>query len=492
MLVRNTTFNLIGLGLPLLAAVGTIPALIHVLGSARFGVLTLIWAVVSYFGLFDLGLGRALTQQLSPRLTDPSRAGDIRPLVWTALMLITVLGLIAGAILWCGAGWVTGELVHSSQNQLETIRAFKAMAVALPFIVVTSGLRGILESLYAFKIINLIRLPLGIYTFVGPLVVVYWIKNDLAFIAAALTAGRVIGFFLYFYFAKQQLRQMTFTPSFRPAFVKCLLTMGGWMTVSNVISPLMTYLDRFVIGAVISLTAVAYYVTPNEVVMKISIIPMALTAVLFPRFASESTTDNQHTNDLFRRTVLFLLLCVLPVSLLLYVASGEILNLWVGPEFSRHSTSLLRIFAVGILASCLAQIPYTLIQGVGRPKITAMFHLVEFPLYIGLIYMAAKYFGITGVAVVWLLRIVLDAAALFYYAIRKLQLKNPLLGMRSGLLVTGLIGAAYASAWLEPLGLRVVVAVILFAGVGSLIWVRSFTREDRTLFLGKLGLKSLN
>ena len=60
-LLRHTAFNLIGLGAPLLVAVGTIPVLIHALGPARFGLLTLIWAVVSYFGLFDLGLGRALT-----------------------------------------------------------------------------------------------------------------------------------------------------------------------------------------------------------------------------------------------------------------------------------------------------------------------------------------------------------------------------------------------------------------------------------------------
>ena len=61
--LRHTFYNLLGLGLPLLAAVVTIPVLVSELGDARFGLLTLIWAVVSYFGLFDLGLGRALTLQ---------------------------------------------------------------------------------------------------------------------------------------------------------------------------------------------------------------------------------------------------------------------------------------------------------------------------------------------------------------------------------------------------------------------------------------------
>ena len=64
-LIRHSTYNLLGLGLPLLIAVFTIPVLIKDLGDARFGLLTLIWAVVGYFGLFDLGLGRAMTQQLA-------------------------------------------------------------------------------------------------------------------------------------------------------------------------------------------------------------------------------------------------------------------------------------------------------------------------------------------------------------------------------------------------------------------------------------------
>ena len=63
--LRHAVMNLAGLGLPLIAAVFTIPVLIRHLGNERFGLLTLIWAIVGYFGLFDFGLGRALTQQLS-------------------------------------------------------------------------------------------------------------------------------------------------------------------------------------------------------------------------------------------------------------------------------------------------------------------------------------------------------------------------------------------------------------------------------------------
>ena len=60
-LKRDTVYNLLGNGIPLLAAVGTIPYLLRVLGNEQFGLLTLLWALIGYFSLFDFGVGRALT-----------------------------------------------------------------------------------------------------------------------------------------------------------------------------------------------------------------------------------------------------------------------------------------------------------------------------------------------------------------------------------------------------------------------------------------------
>ena len=53
------------------------------------------------------------------------------------------------------------------------------------------------------------------------------------------------------------------------------------MTISNILSPIMLFLDRFIMGAVISVTSVAYYATPYEMVTKLGIIPGSLVTALF-------------------------------------------------------------------------------------------------------------------------------------------------------------------------------------------------------------------
>src|ERR1035441_4262667 len=55
---RNTFWNIVGQVLPVAAAILAVPLLIARLGQDRFGVLTMVWVVVGYSGLFDFGVGR--------------------------------------------------------------------------------------------------------------------------------------------------------------------------------------------------------------------------------------------------------------------------------------------------------------------------------------------------------------------------------------------------------------------------------------------------
>ena len=68
LLARNTAWNLGGRVAPVLVALFALPPLIAGLGAERFGFLTLAWLVIGYFNLFDLGLGRAMTQSIAERL----------------------------------------------------------------------------------------------------------------------------------------------------------------------------------------------------------------------------------------------------------------------------------------------------------------------------------------------------------------------------------------------------------------------------------------
>src|SRR5213080_1256170 len=96
LLARNTIWNLVGSGAPMIVAVFCIPVLIRGLGTDRFGVLTLAWALIGYASLFDLGLGRALTQLVAKKL-GAGEEREIPSVAWTSLLLMVVLGIVGAA-----------------------------------------------------------------------------------------------------------------------------------------------------------------------------------------------------------------------------------------------------------------------------------------------------------------------------------------------------------------------------------------------------------
>src|SRR6266513_283830 len=105
LLARNTIWNLVGSGAPMIVAVFSIPILIRGLGTDRFGVLTLAWALIGYASLFDLGLGRALTQLVAKKL-GAGEDREIPTLVWTSQLLMLLLGVLGAAVLGVLSPWL--------------------------------------------------------------------------------------------------------------------------------------------------------------------------------------------------------------------------------------------------------------------------------------------------------------------------------------------------------------------------------------------------
>lgn len=462
-LIRHSFYNLLGLGLPLIVAVFCIPVLIHGLGEARFGLLTLIWAVVSYFGLFDFGLGRALTLLLSVAIAenDVKKTGS---LVATSIAIMFVLGVFAGVLMvsFAQLGVASIQAVPDPQ---EAINAVYMMALAMPSIVLTSGFRGVLEARNAFGIVNAIRLPMGLLTFLGPVGVVIYGSSRLDVIAVVLVMGRFLACVAHGWFAWRVLPSDNGGLRFQKALLKPLFVSGGWLTLSNMISPFMGYIDRFIIGAIVSAAAVAFYTTPQEIVTKLWIVPSALTAVLFPAFAADITRRDGNSKMMFDHAVGWLFLTLLPITSFLAIFAEEILTLWVGAEFASQSATMMKIFSFGVLINCLAHVPYTLIQSAGQPRLTALLHLIQLPIFIFGLWLLTISYGAFGAAIAWLGRLILDAFMMFltsnflqkWESYKKIIIKIVLYLLISSLVFLGLlIESVYLrAAWV---GLAIIVS----------------------------------
>ena len=411
-LARNTIWNLAGHGAPLLVALFAIPLLIKGMGIARFGVLTLAWAVVGYFSLFDLGLGRALTKLVAEKL-GAEQAEDIPGLICTALVLMGMLGIVGALVAASISPWLVHDILKIPRAlQDETLKAFYLLAFSIPVVISATGLRGVLEAHQRFDLTNIVRIPLGMFTFLGPLIVLPF-SNSLFPVVAVLVAGRLLtcGVFLVLCLRLIPILRHSIRP--QRTMVWPLISFGSWMTVTNIVGPLMVYLDRFLIGALISVAAVAYYATPYEVVTKLWLISGALTGVLFPAFSTTMAQDQDRTARLFSRGINYVSLALFPLALIIITLAHEGMTLWLGVEFADNSAIVLQWLAVGVFINSIAHIPFALVQGAGRPDLTAKMHIVELPFYLLILWWLLGVYGIKGAAIAWVVRIGIDTLILF-------------------------------------------------------------------------------
>jgi O-antigen/teichoic acid export membrane protein len=480
-LAKNAAWNLVAQGAPLGVALVAIPLLLHRIGIERLGVLTLIWALVGYASLFDFGFGRALTKLIAERLGRGNHEA-IGTLFWTGLALLLAVGLTGSCLLLLVAlPW----LVHGPLNVTpalvgETRAAFQVVALGIPFVIVGAGLRGTLEAHQRFRAIALVSGILGTFTFLGPLVALWLFAEHLGWMAAAVVISRALAAALYFTCCLE-LPGLRY-PRWSRADIQPLVGFGSWMTITNLVGPIMDNMDRFLLGVLASVSVVAYYATPFDVVTRALLIPVALTGVLFPAFSTALTEDAPRVRTLFLSATRYVFLAIVPISLLVAMFAREGLTLWLGSAFAARSERIVQWLAAGVLVSALSKVPYALLQGIGRPDLTALAHVAELPLYLLAAWALIGAHGAEGAAIAWTLRVLLDSAILFYFACRQL----PDTGRRLaplGCLLAGTLTALYLIARAESAPVRILLgglSIVAFL-LTARIWIVDRGELERLL-----------
>lgn len=479
-LLRSGAFSLFTSAAPLAVALIALPLLTRQLGEERFGLLALAWAWLSYAALLDFGLGRSLTRMVAASDAGEAIAAPITAFVSTAFMLLTLVGGVvgvAGAVL---APWYVMHVLHvSAPLQTDAVVSAVLFALTVPAITAASVPRAVLEARQQFRDVNLVRLPVSVATFAVPLLLLPFTAS-LTVIAITIAMVRVWALWRYRVLARRSLAADTQHRAAR-VHVQPLLRAGAWMTVSNVLSPLMTVADRFVIASMISVSAVALYAVPWEAVTKLFIVPGALTMVTFPAITKAATADRDQLVPLHSASIRLLTLIVVPACAVACLLAPWLLRLAGGVAYTGASVDVLRILSVGVAANCIAAVPFTLLQATGRARWTATLHLLEIVPFALLLWFAIGRWGIVGAAIAWTFRTVADAALMAWRA----QAVAPL---PAAALLLNLAGVAFVAfcAWLgayTPPGSRapLIVAVVLACTLPLVLWSQRTSAERLVL-----------
>ncbi|MGL5030536.1 MAG: flippase [Aeromonas sp.] len=411
-LVKNSIWNLSGYIMPTLISIPALGYLARELGVERFGFLTLAMAIVGYASIFDAGLTRAVIREIAIQRDNEIEKNKV---IATSACSVFIFGVIGTSLMYIFSSNII-YLLNIEKNLFNEVdKSLSILALSIPFFLLNQIWLAILEGEERFANINIQKSISGSLIAGLPALLVFLCHESLLISAiCGLVLSRILTMLLSFALNKTQIINAGFY--FNKATFARLFRFGGWITVSNIISPIMSYFDRFIVSNVAGAGVVAYYTAPSEVVSRLGVIPFALSRAIFPKFSANigAIEKNKHK----RLGYILLVVCCLPIVCFLIYMAKPLLVLWMGADYAGVPVDVLQILLIGFFFNSLAQIPFASIQGAGASRITAFLHMVELLPYLMTLYFLVHKYSLIGAAIAWSLRVLIDFILLVYFDMR--------------------------------------------------------------------------
>ncbi len=450
-IARSTLINLAGLLIPTVVSLATVPLYLRWIGEVRYGVLLLAFTLLGYFGAFDLGLGRAVAQRVARQESSEERNRTF----WTAFILSAGMGMLGGVILYFLGHWLFADIFQiPAMLRGEAQKAIPWLAAIVPLSALISVLAGTLEARQAFLSLNASQIigVIGLQSF--PLISVTLGHGSIAALIAAALAGRLTGVVVMFWLTARQLPFVGW-PALHRAEIGPLLRFGGWVSVSGAVIPLLTIIDRLVIGARLGAAAVTAYTVPFNLTQRFTYLPYALSTTLFPRF---SQAQGEDTKELMRQAVTALAAIQTPFIVLAILLMHPFLTFWIGAELAAKMAPVAIILLLGIWINGPAFIPYAYMPAQGRPDLMTKFYLAELLPFLLILWALIAWLGIVGAALAWVLRS--SADAIFCFVATGTARTY---GRAVGFTILPVIAAAFVAFTSPPFGLDISIGFAILA-----------------------------
>ncbi|MFN3819231.1 flippase [Blastomonas sp.] len=459
---RNSAYNLVGAALPIVLALATVPVYLNLVGPDRYGVLAIAWLLLGYFGLFDLGLGRATSQRIAALRDAP--ASERAATFWTALSVNVVMGAVGALLFWPVSYYLFGNFFRVDEAlRPEVIAAAPLLALAVPIATTTGVLTGALQGRERFLEVNVISVLSTTLFQLLPLAVAWLYGPYLPVVLLSALGARVLALGVLWLRCQTDLvRGQPVRPDRK--LIRPLLSYGGWVMLTSMIGPLLVVSDRFLIGAILGAVVVGHYAVVFQLAERITVVPQALTNAMFPRLATMTGEDATRMTSAAVAAVLCIMTPIMMVGIFIL---DPFLSLWVGADIAQEVGFVGKILLIGYWVNSLALVPYARLQATGHPDRVTKVLMAELPVYLPVLYYAVTTFGLIGAATTFSLRLAVDHVLLSLVAGR-IAAPWATLGC-AALLLCGLAISELATISLAAnLAIGAVMALVA-AGVGLMI-----------------------
>lgn len=375
------------------------PFLVHRLGNVAYGVWILAMSSVAYFGLLDLGLRNSVTRFVSKGHTTGDHEGASEMLsaaLWVRLQLSALV------LVLCGGFAAIFPLMFKVPPELAADARAVVLLMGLSFAIYMSigVFAGVLSALNRYDLYTLVVLAQLALRVIG-VVTVLQTGHGIVAIAGCELFAATVGNILFVYVARRiypDLKILLKKPS--GEILRKLWSYSAYVFLLMVAMQLVYQTDNLVVGAFVSASAVTFYSIGNSLCRY----TQQLVAAMTTTFTSAASTfdaagDTSRLRALYYNGTRATMAFSLPILITLITRGDNFIGVWMGPQYSRTSGTVLTILASALLFS-LQNTPATSIAfGVEKHKTVAIWAAGEAIANLTLSISLARIFGLYGVAI---------------------------------------------------------------------------------------------
>jgi len=259
---------------------------------------------------------------------------------------------------------------------------------------------GILSALNRYDLYTLVVLTQLTLRVIGVVTVVRAGYGIVAIAWCELAAGTV-GYILFAYVARRiypELKIRLKKPS--GEVLKRIWSYSAYVFLLMVAIQLVYQTDNLVVGAFVSASAVTFYSIGNSLCRYTQGLVGAMTATFTPAASTyDAAGDTSSLRALYYNGTRATMAVSLPILITLIFRGDNFIGVWMGPQYSRVSGTVLAILAIALVFS-LQNTPATSIAfGIEKHKTIAMWAIGEAIANLTLSIVLARKIGIYGVAI---------------------------------------------------------------------------------------------
>ncbi|MBD3166169.1 oligosaccharide flippase family protein [bacterium] len=445
-LVRGTVGTAAGRMVEAVIGLVMVPFILGHLGSELYGLWALLYAMISYLNLADMGLSAGLNRHFTAALTSGNQR-EQEEVLTTALLLMGGFALLVGI-----AGWPIIPLVlrffpDVAQYGSEAVWTFRALVITFALSYLANYGRSLLVSTHHAARMAALQIVISLGN-AAVIVFVLLMGWGLIGLALGTTAFTVVRLLVYFIAGIHAVDRWRFRPHrFSRSVLNKLWSFGMWVQLTRLSELLNTHFGRIFVGRVMGMSSVTHFDLGMKAAQSSGLLSHMVVYVIEPAAAAlHELKDRERFRRLLFDAGRFMGLSAFGMAAFVIAVAPELLVLWLEDIPDPNVVSALRLLSIALVLEAVT-LPMRLVaRGAGRPQWSAQYGLLHAGLNVLLSIGGYMQWGFIGILIGHVI-----ASWVGY-------------GLQTGVTLKGLrqpVGRFFLSTWAAPLAVTIPAAVLL-------------------------------